>query len=58
MAFKIPFTQASRCVTGIDSYTALEIKKVREVGRGHSTSVLIATHNGEEFFLKKMFCKH
>ena len=52
MAFKIPFIQASRCLTGVDSYTILETKKVREIGRGHFASVLIARHNGEEFVLK------
>ena len=58
MAFKIPFIQASRCLTGVDSYTILETKKVREIGRGHFASVLIARHNGEEFVLKEIFCKH
>ena len=58
MTFKILFTQVSRCLTGVDSYTILEIKKVREVGRGHFPSILIARHNGEEFDLKKIFCKH
>ena len=55
---KIPFIQAIWCLTGVDSYTISEIKKVREIGRGHFASVLIARHNGEEFVLKKIFCKH
>ena len=42
MALKIPFIQASRCLTSVDSYTILEKKKVREIGRGHFGSVLIA----------------
>ena len=58
MALKIPFIQASRCLTSVDSYTILEKKKVREIGRGHFGSVLIARHNGEEFVLQKTFCKH
>ena len=58
MIFKILFIQASRCLTGVDSYTVLCIKKVREIGRGHFTSILIARHNGEEFVQKKMSCKH
>ena len=58
MAFKIPFIQTSRCLTGENSYTILEIKKVREIGRGHFALVLAARHNGEEFVLKKIFCKH
>ena len=47
MAFKSPFIQASRCLTVVDSYTVLETKKVREIGRGHFPSVPIARHNGE-----------
>ena len=58
MAFKIPFIQGGRYLTGVDSYTVLEIKKVREIGLGHFASVLIARHNGKDFVLKKMFCKH
>ena len=58
MAFKIPFIQASRCLTGVDSYTILETVKVREIGRGNFASVLIARHDGEEFVLKEIFCKH
>ena len=58
MAFKIPFIQASRCLTGVDTYTILETKKIRETVWGHFTSVLIAGHNGEEFGLKEIFCKH
>ena len=57
MAFKIPFIQASRWLTDIDSHTILD-KKVREFSRGHFASVLIARHNGEEFILKEIFCKH
>ena len=45
-------------MTGVDSYTVLEIKKVREIGLGHFASVLIARHNGKDFVLKEMFCKH
>ena len=55
MSFKIPFIQASRCLTGVDSYTILETKITV---RGHVASALIARHNGEEFFLKEIFCKH
>ena len=40
MAFKISFIQASLCLIGIDSYTILETKKVREIDRGHFASVL------------------
>ena len=58
MTFKISFIHASQWLAGIDSYTILEIKKVREIGRGHFASVLIARHNGEEFVLKRIFCKH
>ena len=58
MALKISFIQARRCLTGADSYTILETKKVREIDRGHFISVLIAKHNGEEFVLKDIFCKH
>ena len=58
MAFKIPFIQASRYLTGVDSYTIFETKKVREIGRGNFASVLIARHNGEEFVAKEIFCKH
>ena len=35
MTLKIPFIQASLCLTGVDSYTILETKKVREIGRGY-----------------------
>ena len=42
----------------VDSYTILEIKKVREIGTGHFASALIGRHNEEEFVLKKIFCKH
>ena len=58
MVFKIPFIQASRCLTGVDSYTILEITKVREIGRGHFASVIIARHNGEEFILKEILRNH
>ena len=58
MSFKIPFIQGSRCLTGVDSYTILETKNVREIGRGHFALVLIARHNGEEFVLKQIFCKN
>ena len=58
MAFKIPFIQASWCLSGVDSYTILEPKEVREIGREHFASVLIARHNGEEFVVKEIFCKH
>ena len=58
MALKISFIQARRCLTGVDSYTILETKKVREIGRGHFISVVITKHNGEEFVLKDIFCKH
>ena len=58
MAFKIPFLEASSCLTGVDSYTILETKKVRKIGRVHFTSVLIARHNREEFVVKEIFCKH
>ena len=58
MEFKIPFIQASRCLTSVDSYTILETKKLREIGRGHLASVLIARHDGEEFTLKEVLCKH
>ena len=34
MAFKIPFTQASRCLTGVDSYTVLETKKLEKLVGG------------------------
>ena len=53
MTFKIPFIQASRRLTGVGSNTILEIKKVRGIGRGHFTSVLMGRQNGEEFVLKK-----
>ena len=43
MAFKTPFIQASQCLAGADCYTVLEIKKVREIGRGNFASVLIAS---------------
>ena len=43
---------------GVDSCTILETKNVREIGRGHFASVLIARHNGEEFIVKEIFCKH
>ena len=52
MEFKIPFIQTSRCLTGVDSYTTLETKKVREIGRGHFASVLIVRRNGVEFVVK------
>ena len=58
MAFKILFIQASRCLAGVDSYTILETKKVREIGRGHFASVLTSRHVGEEFVLEEIFCKH
>ena len=58
MAFEIPFIQDSRCLTRVDSYTILEIKKVRKIDSGHFASVLIARHNGEEFVLKEIFCKN
>ena len=58
MAFKILFIQASRCLAGVDSYTILEIKKVREIGREHFASALIARHNAEEFVVKEILCKH
>ena len=29
--FNVPFIEASWCLTGVDSYTILEIKKVREM---------------------------
>ena len=40
MTFKIPFIQARRCLTGVDSYTILETKNVREIGKGYFASVL------------------
>ena len=55
MEFKIPFIQASRCLTSVDSYTILEIKKVKEIAKGGFASVLTARHNGERFVLKKIF---
>ena len=58
MEFKIPFIQTSWCLTGVDSYTTLETKKVREIGRGHFASVLIVRRNGVEFVVKEIFCKH
>ena len=58
MALKIPFVQASRCYTGVDSYTILETKKVRDFGRGHFPSVAIARYNREEFAMKEIFCKY
>ena len=58
MALKIPFIQASCCLTGVDSYIILETKKVREIGRGYFASELIARHNGEEFVLKEILCKY
>ena len=58
MAFKIPFIQASRWLTGADNYTILETKKVREIGRGYFASVQTARYIGEEFVLKEIFCKH
>ena len=58
MAFKIPFIQASRWLTGADNYTILETKKVREIGRGYFASVLIARHNGEEFVLTEILCNY
>ena len=51
-------TGCSQCLIGVDSYTILETKKVREIGRGHFRSVLIARHNGEEFIVKEIFRKH
>ena len=60
MVFKIPFIQASRCLTstrGVDCYTILEREKVREIGRGFFASVLIAKHNGKELVMKEIFCK-
>ena len=56
MAFKIPFIQASRCLTGVDKNTILETKKVGKNGRGPFVSVLVARHNGEKFYLKEIFC--
>ena len=58
MAFKISFIQATQSLTGVDSYKILEIKKVREICRGHFASVLLARHNGEEFVVKEIFCKY
>ena len=58
MAFKTPFIQVSRCLTGVDGNTILETKNIREIGRRHFVSVLIARHNGEEFALKEIFCNH
>ena len=58
MAFKIPFIQASRCLTGVDSYTILETQKIGEIGRVNFASVLVARDNGEEFVRKEIFCKH
>ena len=58
MAFKISFIQASRYLTGVVSYTILETENIREIIRGHFASVLIAMHNGKEFVLKEIFCKH
>ena len=55
MTFNIPFIQASRGLTVVDSNTVLETKKIRETGRGYFASVLIAKQNGEEFVLKKYF---
>ena len=54
MAFKILFIQASQFLTGVKK----ETKKVGEFGRGHFASVLISRHNGEEFVVKEVFCKH
>ena len=67
IAFKIPFFPASWCLKGVGSYTILETKKVkggggalkvRGIGRRHFASVLIAKHNGKEFAMKEIFCKH
>ena len=52
MAFKISFIQAIRYLTGVDSYAILQTKEVREIGKEHFASVLIARHNGEEFVVK------
>ena len=35
MTFKVPFIQANRCLTSVDSYTILDTQKVKEIGRGH-----------------------
>ena len=55
MTFEIQFIQASRCLTSVDSYTVLEIKKVKEIAKGGFASLLIARHNGDRFVLKKIF---
>ena len=34
MAFKIPFIQARRCLTGVDSYTILETKMLEKLAGG------------------------
>ena len=31
MAFKIPFIQADRCLTGVDSYTVLGTQKLEKL---------------------------
>ena len=45
-------------MTGVDSYTILETKNVREIGKGHFALVLMARPNGEEFVVTEIFCKH
>ena len=34
MTFKIPFIQANRCLTRVDSYTILETKKLEKLVEG------------------------
>ena len=55
MALRVLFIPADLRLTGagcVDSYTILEKEKVKEIGRGHFASVLLARHNGEAVVLK------
>ena len=54
MAFEIAFIQANQCLTGtggVCKYTTLETDKVRKIGKGSFSSVLLARHVGEEVVL-------
>ena len=61
MAFKVPFIPTKRRLEdayGIDRFTLSETERIKVIGKEAFASVVLAKHNGEEFVLKEMLCKH
>ena len=61
MALKVPFIPTKRRLedaNGIDRFTLSETERIKVIGKEAFASVVLAKHNGEEFVLKEMLCKH